>query len=210
MKAFLDKNKNKDKLNARELAVVQSDLNSGRQISWLSEEKEPLLLNWFLLGKGTKDISDLTLIPESIVILTRLRYGWDEKRESLKNAGEIHHSRLLQDTTNTLFALTMLSIQKDFADVMSGKKDPRSLPYIPKNISQMKDLQEMVNEVNSTGEVPVPSPAVPSNNTFIQICQSEKQEVSSVEVKQIPKQSQLERMKALMEWVEPPIDTEKV
>ena len=205
MKTFIEKNK--DKLNAREMAVVQSDLNASRQISWLSEDKEAVLSNWFYLGKGTKEIAEMTLIPESIVILTRLRYDWDEKRESLKNAGETHVGKLLQDTANTVFALTMLAIQKDLADVMTGKKDPRSLPYIPKNISQMKDLQAMVNEANAP-EVEAPIAAVPPspNQVFVQINQGEQQEPTTVEVKQLPRKSQMDRMKELMNYVEAPVE----
>lgn len=160
IKTFVDKHK--DKLDARERSLIMTELNKGSSISWLSEEHEPAFYAWYAIGRTTKDISDLTKVPEPILLLTMLRYNWKDRVEADKQAGCAPLGQLAQETYSSIFALTRIALQKELHEVMTGQKDARSSKFIPQNASQLMDLLDRLSEVPD-------SPTSVQNNTQINL-----------------------------------------
>jgi hypothetical protein len=158
IKVFLDKNK--DKLDARERALIMTEINKGTTVSWLSQEHEPAFYAWYAIGRTTKDISELTKVPEPILLLTMLRYNWKERAEADKEAGNAPLSQLAQETYSSIFALTRIALQKELHEVMTGQKDPRQSKFIPQNASQLMDLLDRLRE---------PTEGTTVNNTQINL-----------------------------------------
>jgi hypothetical protein len=154
---------NKDKFDARELAVVQTELNAGRSVAWVNEEMERGLFTWFLLGHSSKQIAEVTKTPEAWVIVTRVRYDWTARREQLMAASGQGMVQLIKETTMQIFAMARLAIAKDHQDVMAGLLDPRKSAYVPRSSTQLKEMFEVVQALQQE-EVP-PAPA----NTTVQV-----------------------------------------
>lgn len=160
MRAFLDKHK--ERLDAREWAVLQSELNSGRSVSWVSQEAEPALFTWYSMGRSTREISEITSVPEAMVLLTMLRYDWSSRMEVLKSSGGTPLNSMAHDAASQVFALTKMAIQRDIQEVMTGKKDPRSSKFVPQNANQLMALLDVLRD--DPPPPPAPTPAHISSN----------------------------------------------
>ena len=173
----------REDLDARELAVIHTEVNKGSAISWLSPDLEPAMFVWFALGKNTREISQLTMIPEAVILLTMLKYNWKAKLATYHSSGETGINAVARDTASQILALTTLAVQRDILDVMKEGKDPRSSDYVPKNTTQLKALLDILNK-----EEPKEAVQVNVNVTKPEETVAEK-----------PKISKLEMLKALAE-----------
>ena len=134
-------NSNKNLLTEHEFEVVDYAIRV-QKITWLSQERARNLLPLISLGKTPKDISRMTSLPESIIILTMLKYGW-------KASDKLSPEAMAQEFVNSVLAITQMAVTMDLADIASGSLDPRNSVYVPKSPAAMKDFLTTVLAVNN-------------------------------------------------------------
>lgn len=151
-------------IDARELAVVQTELNLGRTVAWVADDLERHLFLWYLFGYGSAQIASVTKLPEAMVIASKLYYDWPAKAATIKQTGGDAFSSAVQEVAMLTFAILRSAVAQDYQDVMSGKLDPRKSAFIPKSPSQIQDLLNAVKtEVAVEPQPNAPSPV----NVFV-------------------------------------------
>lgn len=109
----------------------------------LSPEKEAGLFMLYSCGDSLDLIAIKTNIPLDVVYVTALKYSWVEK------AGVLHGdvTAIQKSLATSLLVATYLSVQKDLADVIAGRKNADKCGLIPKNIMGLERLMAMVSEI---------------------------------------------------------------
>lgn len=122
-------------------------------VSYLSPELEGIPYMLFHTGSSLQEISLKTNYPESIIILTAIRYNWPAKAEEMKKSmtdGDL--TSIMADISKMLLIATHASMQKELAAILSGKGDAKHSQLIPKNVKGLKDLFDMITGLQPKSE----------------------------------------------------------
>lgn len=161
-----------------------------RQIAPLPAEKEVGLFLLYAMGDSIDSIAEQTSLPKDVVALTAATYDWDTKCIEIKkyrNGEKI--DEIQKDLINTLLMATYVSMKRELALVIAGKKDPGEVLMIPKKIDGLKSLIDLVNSVNDPDKV-----KIASGGTIVHA-----QNVQINQVSETSKESKIERLKKLRE-----------
>ena len=120
--------------------------NGRHALHALSPDKESGAFLLFCCGDDLDLISAKLSIPKDVILATAIQYRWPDKASVLKSTTPID---LQKDLVNTILVATVMSVNRDLADVISGKKDASDCPLIPSSPQALEKLINMVNTVNS-------------------------------------------------------------
>src|SRR5690606_24175125 len=120
-------------------------------------QKELGLFLMYCHGKEFEEISDETGIPLDIIAVTALSYDWKTKASEIRkyrNGEKI--GEIARDMIETLLMATYVSMKKELAEVIAGRKDASEVWMIPKNIPGLEKLMKMVMETSKPAGVEPP------------------------------------------------------
>jgi hypothetical protein len=181
--------KNTANLPEDQIKRIESALDK-RQISPVSSDKETGLFLLYVMGDSLDTIAEQTNLPKDVVALTAAAYDWDAKCLEIKkyrNSDKL--GEMQKDLINTLLTATYVSLKRDLALVIAGKKDPSEVLMIPKKIDGLKSLIDLFNFVNDPEKS-----NVPANATIVHA-----QNVQINQVSENTSESKIERFKRLRE-----------
>jgi hypothetical protein len=139
---------NKDKLPADVADRIASGLKN-KTIAPLSADKEPSLFILYCAGNTLEQVALKTSVPLDLVYLTSITYDWEKKRKLVGMSNAEDAALLLnRDFVNTLLAATYASMSRKLGEVLAGKAGPESVPLIPRKMSDVEKLVNIVLEVN--------------------------------------------------------------
>jgi hypothetical protein len=180
----------KNTLNLPEEQVkrIESSIDK-RQILPLPSEKETGLFLLYAMGDSIESIAEQTSLPKDVVALTAATYDWEAKCLEIKKyrSGD-KLDEIQKDLINTLLMATYVSMKRELALVIAGKKDPNEVLMIPKKIDGLKSLIDLVNSVNDPEKIKIATGGTVVHAQNVQINQ-----VSDIG------ESKLERLKKLRE-----------
>lgn len=148
----------------KDLGVTPSEIKTieaaavGGSIAYISEAREPELFFYFLNGHNLSQIADLTDLPKSVIYLTYKHYGWERKVAGLVDSNDVIKERIKRLVTMATYKAT----ERELKAIISGAK--QGSPLVPRNISQLKALMDMLDESTGGG-------GQKTHNTNIQINQ---------------------------------------
>ncbi|MEM4379364.1 MAG: hypothetical protein QXL01_01575 [Thermoplasmatales archaeon] len=191
--------KNSLNLPTEQIVRIEKALER-RDISPISSDKETGLFLLYAMGESLDSIAEQTNIPKDIIALTAVTYDWETKCLEIKkyrNGDKI--GEMQKDLVNTLLAATYVTIKRELALVIAGKKDPYEVLLIPKKIEGLEKLMNMVAEINSPGATAAKNTAQKAGGTVVQAqnVQINQQVVTNPDSAQ--KESKVERLRKLRE-----------
>lgn len=117
----------------------------------LSPEKEAAPFLFYCFGDSIEEICKKTSYPKDIILVTAMYYNWPEKAKQI----DVDIEDLQKKIAEMTLMGTYLQVQKEIAEVLSGKKDPKTAAFLPKNIH---GLEKLMNLVDSIKEKPAAAP----------------------------------------------------
>jgi hypothetical protein len=155
-----------------------------KTISYLSPDKESGCFLLYACGSSYEEIAVKTSYPVDIIMLTAIYYRWYEKVVALgiidtKNST----SELQKDLLSTLLVATSVSIKKQLGDVIAGRADPKFCPLIPKTPQALKQLMDMINEMNAPKEEVKPQTVIHGTNVQVNMSEKKVEPISTAKLK---------------------------
>jgi len=160
----------------------------------LSPEKEGGPFLFYLTGSDLKTVSQKSNIPYDVICLTAIHYNWPDKARNVRGLIESEDNgdyikAIQKDLANTILIVTKLAMEKQLADVLSGKLKPNQCRLIPNNIHSLQKLMEILNTLNGVDEASIPKSGsiVTGKNVQINNYIQEKEKESKKDVEVIDK-----------------------
>lgn len=127
---------------------LQNQLARG-QLSFLSPDKEgsPFLL--YFMGASIEEVAAKTSLPVDVILATAMKYDWLGKAQAMRRDSVLSGMELVKENIlRTLLVATQVKIEKELADMFAGRPDAKESALLPKNIHGLRQLLDMVNELN--------------------------------------------------------------
>jgi hypothetical protein len=113
----------------------------------LDKETGPFFL--FVLGDSIEEVAVKSGTPKDVMYLTYLAYNWEGRRTELLRQGSTQMIATLQkQLVNNLLVATTKCVMKQVTDIMSGSGDPEKCPMVPRSLSGLRTLMDMVIMAN--------------------------------------------------------------
>jgi hypothetical protein len=136
-------------------------MNGRRQLSPLSLDSEAAPFLLYCCGDTLEVIAAKTNLPKDVIVATAIYYRWPEKAKLLSRDNVVSApGDITNDLVKTILVATAISMQRDLGDVIAGRKDPKDCPLIPKSISSLQTLIEMVQAAGGAPAPAAPTPGV--------------------------------------------------
>jgi hypothetical protein len=155
-----------------------------KTISYLSPDKETGCFLLYACGSSYEEIAIKTSYPVDIIMLTAIYYRWWEKVATLGIIDTNNStSELQKDLLNTLLVATSVSIKKQLGDVIAGRIDAKHCPLIPKSPLALKQLMDMINEMNAPKEEVKPQTVIHGTNVQVNMSENKVEPISTAKLK---------------------------
>jgi hypothetical protein len=150
----------------------------------------------FLMGDSVEGVAAKTSYPLDVLIYTAAHYKWREKRDSFLEAGK--HIDLVRDLEksmlNNLLVATWQLINQEVGEVMAGKKALDACTFVPKSMTGVQKLLEMVDKING---MVAPAPEQPTQT----VVHAQNVQINN-HTPQTPEEKRREFLKQLSEQAE--------
>lgn len=125
------------------VASIQNMVARG-SVSYLSPDKEAAPFMLYLTGESLEGVAKKTNYPVDVIYITAMRYQWADKAKNLEQDKLAALTDIQHDIIKSLAVATHVVLQKQLADIIAGRADPRDCPLLPKNIHGLEKLMNMV------------------------------------------------------------------
>ena len=160
-------------LSSEEKKLINQRVKQGMS-AHLAPEKEGAPFLFYLMGDDLKTVARKTNLPFDVICLTAIQYNWPEKVTNVRglienNNNEDFIKNIQKDLANTILIVTKIAMEKQLADVLSGKLKPNQCRLIPNNIHSLQKLMEIINVLNETeaAKTPVNGTSITGKNVQI-------------------------------------------
>ena len=147
----------RNELNLPKEAVARLMSQYGRKALYaLSPDKEPGPFLLYGCGDNFDTIATKMNLPVDVIVATAIQYRWPDKSRLLnRTESGLVPGNLQKDLVNTILVATIVSMQRELGEVISGKKEAKDCALIPSSPQALQKLMEMVSSLNN------PQPADP-------------------------------------------------
>ena len=119
----------------------------------LSPEKEAGAFMLYCTGNDCETIAIKLTLPLDVILATAIQYAWVEKTKLLNKSPVTASIDMQKDLINSILAATVLSMQKELGEVISGKREAKDCALIPNSTSSLEKLINMATALNTPAGV---------------------------------------------------------